>query len=78
MVNRVLAVLMALLAPCLARPTSHAQAKLTPGTTALLVDPKDKRDVDMVGVALNDPDGRVRAVAARVAFSVVRISRRSC
>lgn len=43
------------------------QSKPTPGTVALLVEPKDDADVRMLATAVGDADPAVRAVAARIA-----------
>src|SRR5918993_467376 len=51
---------------------SEAQSKATPGTVALMVQPKSGADQGMLGTALGDRDPAVRAMAARVAGLVGR------
>lgn len=56
---------------CISAPAPADQAvpqtKPTPGTVALLVEPKGGADVRMLGAVLADADPAVRAVAARIA-----------
>ena len=53
---------------------SEAQSKATPGTVALMVEPKTSADVLLLGTVIGDPDPAVRAVAARVAGLLSRKS----
>ena len=53
---------------------SEAQSKATPGTVALMVEPKTSADVLLLGTVIGDPDPAVRAVAARVAGLLSRTS----
>ena len=46
---------------------SQAQSGATPGTVALMIEPKTSADVLLLGTVIGDPDPAVRAVAARVA-----------
>jgi hypothetical protein len=40
------------------------QSRATPGTVALMVEPKTSADVLLLGTVIDDPDPAVRAVAA--------------
>ena len=46
---------------------SETQSRATPGSVALLVDPKTNADVLLLGTVIGDPDPAVRAIAARIA-----------
>jgi TonB family protein len=53
---------------------SGDQSRATPGTVALMVEPKTSADVLLLGTVIGDPDPAVRAVAARVAGLLSRKS----